>query len=142
MDLLRRQLQEDYDKEDLTSEGLQIFSTFDPYVQKITEQVVKSKIKQLDKQKNLNGTLQAAVIVTNTNNADVLAIVGDKQPTYAGFNRALDALRPVGSLIKPAVYLTAIQQQNKYSLATLIEDKAITLKAQDGKLWSDRKSVV
>ena len=138
MDLLRRQLQEDYDKEDLTSEGLQIFSTFDPYVQKITEQVVKSKIQQLDRQKNLKGTLQAAVIVTNTNNADVLAIVGDKQPTYAGFNRALDALRPVGSLIKPAVYLTAIQQQNKYSLATLIEDKGITLKAQDGKLWSPR----
>ena len=138
MDLLRRQLQEDYDKDDLSSEGLQIFSTFDPYVQKITEQVVKSKINQLDKQKNLNGTLQAAVIVTNTNNADVLAIVGDKQPTYAGFNRALDALRPVGSLIKPAVYLTAIQEKEKYSLATIIEDKGITLKAQDGQLWSPR----
>ena len=138
MDLLRRQLQEDYDKDDLSSEGLQIFSTFDPYVQKITEQVVKSKVNQLDKLKNLNGTLQAAIIVTNTNNADVLAIVGDKQPTYAGFNRALDALRPVGSLIKPAVYLTAIQQKDKYSLSSIIEDKGITLKAKDGKLWSPR----
>ena len=138
MDLLRRQLQEDYDKEDLTSEGLQIFSTFDPYVQKIAEQVVKSKIKQLDKQQNLKGTLQGAVIVTNTNNADVLAVVGDKQPTYAGFNRALDALRPVGSLIKPAVYLTAIQQKDNYSLVSLIEDKNITLKAQGGELWSPR----
>lgn len=138
MDLLRRQLQQDYEKEDLTSEGLQIFSTFDPYVQKIAEEVVKKKVKQLDKQHNLDGKLQSAVIVTNTNNADVLAIVGDKQPAYAGFNRALDALRPVGSLIKPAVYLTALQQKNKYSLATIIEDKNITLKAQDGKLWSPR----
>jgi len=138
MDLLRRQLQEDYNKEDLSSEGLQIFSTFDPYVQKIAEQVVKSKIKQLDKQQNLNGMLQGAVIITNTNNADVLAIVGDKQPTYAGFNRALDALRPIGSLIKPAIYLTALQQKNKYSLTTIIDDKSITLKAQDGKLWSPR----
>lgn len=138
MDLLRRQLQQDYDKEDLTSEGLQIFSTFDPYIQKITEHVVKQKVKQLDHQKNLNGRLQSAVIVTNTNNADVLAIVGDRQPTYAGFNRALDALRPVGSLIKPAIYLTAIQQKEKYSLTTTVEDKSITLKAQDGKLWSPR----
>lgn len=138
MDLLRRQLQQDYEKEDLTSEGLQIFSTFDPYVQKIAEQVVTSKVKQLDKQKSLNGRLQSAVIVTNTNNADVLAIVGDRLPTYAGFNRALDAFRPVGSLIKPAVYLTAVQQKNKYSLVTLIEDKKITLKAQGGKLWSPR----
>ena len=138
MDLLRRQLQEDYEKEDLTSEGLQIFSTFDPYIQKITENVVKNKIKQLDKQKNLNGALQSAVIVTNTNNADVIAMVGDKQPAYAGFNRALDALRPIGSLIKPAVYLTAIEKKDKYSLTTLIEDKNITLKSQDGNLWSPR----
>lgn len=138
MDLLRRQLQQDYAKEDLTSEGLQIFSTFDPYVQKITEQAVKSKVKQLDQQKRLQGTLQSAVIVTNTNNADVLAVVGDKEPTYAGFNRALDAMRPIGSLIKPAVYLTAIQQKDRYSLVTKIEDEAITLKAQDGKLWSPR----
>lgn len=138
MDLLRRQLQQDYNKEDLTSEGLQIFSTFDPYVQKITEQVVKEKVKQLDKQKDLQGSLQSAIIVTNTNNADVLAIVGDKQSGYAGFNRALDALRPVGSLIKPAIYLTALQQKNKYSLATIIQDKNITLKSQDGTLWSPR----
>ena len=138
MDLLRRQLQQDYNKEDLTSEGLQIFSTFDPYVQKITEEIVSLKVKQLDKQKNLKGKLQSAVVVTNTNNADVIAVVGDAQPNYAGFNRALDALRPVGSLIKPAVYLTALQQKDKYSLITLLEDKNITLKAQDGKLWSPR----
>lgn len=138
MDLLRRQLQQDYKKEDLTSEGLQIFSTFDPYAQKIAEHVVKSKVKELDRQKNLNGKLQSAVIITNTSNAEVLAIVGDKQPTYAGFNRALDALRPIGSLVKPAIYLTALQQKDKYTLSTLIEDKSITLKSQDGSLWTPR----
>lgn len=138
MDLLRRQLQQDYKREDLTSEGLQIFSTFDPYIQKIAENAVKLKVNQLDKQNKLNGNLQSSVIVTNTNNADVLAIVSDKQPTYAGFNRALDALRPIGSLIKPAIYLTALQDTNKYSLSTLIEDKTITLKAKGGELWSPR----
>ena len=138
MDLLRRQLQKDYNKQDLTSEGLQIFSTFDPYVQKTAEKVVKQKLKQLDDKNNLGGLLQTAVIVTNTNNAAVLAVVGDKQPAYAGFNRALDALRPVGSLIKPAIYLTALERKNKYSLASLIEDKNITLKSEDGSLWSPR----
>lgn len=138
MDLLRRQLQKDYNKEDLTSEGLQIFSTFDPYVQKTAEKAVKQRLKQLDDKNNLGGLLQTAVIVTNTNNAAVLAVVGDKQPTYAGFNRALDALRPVGSLIKPAIYLTALERKNKYSLASLIVDKNITLKSEDGSLWSPR----
>ena len=138
MGLLRRQLQQDYNKDDLTSEGLQIFSTFDPYVQKISEQAVKDNVKKLDSQQNLKGRLQSAVIVTNTNNADVLAVVGDKQPRYAGFNRALDALRPIGSLVKPAVYLTALQQKNKFSLITSVEDKSITLKSEDKKLWSPR----
>ena len=138
MDLLRRQLQKDYDKEDLTSEGLQIFSTFDPYIQKVAEQAVKKKVAQLDKLNNLNGTLQSAVIVTNTNNADVLAVVGNKHPTYAGFNRALDAIRPIGSLIKPAVYLTAIEQKDKYSLSTIIEDTSISLQEKDGNIWSPR----
>ena len=136
MDLLRRQLQQDYDREDLTSEGLQIFSTFDPYVQRITEDVVAQKVKQLDSQRHLEGKLQSAVIVTNTNDADVIAMVGDKDPSYAGFNRALDALRPVGSLIKPAVYLTALLQEDKYSLITPVEDSSITLKSEDNKLWS------
>lgn len=136
MDLLRRQLLQDYEKEDLSSEGLQIFSTFDPYVQKITEDVVKENISQLDTQKHLNGKLQTAVIVTNTNNADVIAMVGDKDPTYAGFNRALDAKRPIGSLIKPAIYMTALLQSDKYSLVTPVEDSSISLKAEDGKIWS------
>ena len=138
MSLLRRQLQKDYNKEDLSSEGLQVFSTFDPYIQKITESVVKEKVKRLDRKKNLRGNLQSAVIVTNTNNADVLAIVGDKRPSYSGFNRALDALRPIGSLIKPAIYLTALERENEYSLSTFIQDKSITLKSQDGTLWSPR----
>lgn len=119
MDLLRRQLQKDYKTSDLNSEGLQIFSTFDPYIQHIAERVVKSQVQKLDKKNNLQGHLQTAVIVTNTSSADVLAVVGDKNPTYAGFNRALDAYRAVGSLIKPAVYLTALANKNKYSLVTV-----------------------
>lgn len=138
MDLIRRQLQRDYDTSDLNSEGLHIFSTFDPFIQTITEAVVKEKVSQLDEQQNLKGQLQSAVIVTNTNSASVVAMVGDKQPTYSGFNRALDALRPIGSLIKPAVYLTAINQSKNYSLISILEDKKITLKAEDGKLWSPR----
>ncbi len=138
MELLKRQLQQDYKSEDLSSEGLHIFSTLDPYVQKVTEQQVIAKVRQLDKQQGLKGTLQTAVIVTNINNADVIAVVGDREPGYAGFNRAIDASRPIGSLIKPAIYLTALQQAQRYSLSTMLDDKPITLKGQDGQLWSPR----
>ncbi len=138
MGLLRQQLRQDYNAEDLSSEGLRIFSTLDPYIQKVTEQQVRSQVAQLDSKRGLQGKLQAAVVITNINSAEVVAVVGDRNPAYAGFNRAVDALRPVGSLIKPAIYLTALQQSGRYTLASLIDDKPLTLEAEDGTRWSPR----
>ena len=53
----------------------------------------------------------------------------------SGFNRALDARRPIGSLVKPAVYLTALET-GRYTAATLIEDAPIELKLADGSVWA------
>ncbi len=136
MDLVRRQLREEYRKEDLTSEGLQIFTTLDPYVQKQAEQALNKRVEMLDRQRGLNGTLQGAVVVTSTTGGEVLALVSDRDSRYAGFNRALDAVRPIGSLIKPAVYLTALDRPQQFTLATPIEDTPLTLQGQDGKRWS------
>ena len=136
MDLMRRQLQRDYRPEDLTSEGLRIFTTFDPRLQQAAEQALRRRAQLLDLQRNLQGQLQGAVIVTDTTSGEVLAVVGDRQPRYAGFNRALDAQRQIGSLIKPAVYLTALEQPDKYTLATSVNDTPIRLQAPDGTVWS------
>jgi len=138
MDLVRRQLKEDYREKDLTSEGLRIFTTLDPWVQNTVEETVKHQIKSLDRQRGLNGQLQSAVIITNTTNGEVLAMLGDRKPGYAGFNRVLDAQRPVGSLMKPAVFLTAIEKHRQYNLLTRIDDAAITLQAQGGTTWAPK----
>ncbi len=136
MDLVRRQLQRDYRQEDLTSEGLRIFTTFDPRVQQAAEQALRRRVQLLDLQRGLQGQLQGAVIVTDTTSGEVLAVVGDRQPQYAGFNRALDAQRQIGSLIKPAVYLTALEQPDKYTLATTLNDTPIRMQGPDGTIWS------
>lgn len=138
MALVRRQLKEDYREKDLTSEGLRIFTTLDPWVQYSVEETVKQQVKSLDRQRGLNGQLQAAAIITNTTNGEVLAMLGDRKPGYAGFNRVLDAQRPVGSLMKPAIFLTAIEKTNQYNLLTQIDDSAITLQAQGGTTWSPK----
>lgn len=138
MDLVRRQLKQDYREKDLTSEGLQIFTTFDPSVQQSVEETVKRQVKRLDRQRGLKGQLQAAVIITNTTNGEVLAMLGDRKPGYAGFNRVLDAQRPVGSLMKPAVFLTAIEQSDQYNLLSLIDDGVISLQSQGGTIWTPR----
>ena len=130
IDLVRRQLKQDYKEEDITSEGLQIFTTMDPIVQLDSEKALSNRIKRLQKSRDYAGDeLQGAVIVSSVNGAEVQAVVGGKNPRFAGFNRALDAVRQIGSLIKPAVYLTALDRPDEYTLTTGIEDKAIKLRS-------------
>jgi penicillin-binding protein 1B len=74
-------------------------------------------------------------VVTSVAQGEVLALVGGRNTEYAGFNRALDAVRSVGSSIKPVVYLTALAQPERYSLVTPIADKPISLRA-GGELWT------
>jgi Membrane carboxypeptidase (penicillin-binding protein) len=80
--------------------------------------------------------------VTDPQTGEVLALIGGRETRYEGFNRALDALRPIGSLVKPAVYLAALEQG--YTLATPLQDEPFELKQPDGSSWQpqnfDRRS--
>ncbi|WP_372780225.1 penicillin-binding protein 1B [Litorivivens sp.] len=133
VDLVRRQLRRDYRNADLANEGLRIFTPFDPLVQRHAERALTATLEQLGAQQ---AELQGAMTVTSVDNADVVAVVGGRRPRFAGFNRALDALRPIGSLIKPAIYLTALQQPQNYTLATFVDDNPIAVKNPDGSLWT------
>lgn len=136
--LVRRQLRRDYREEDLRSEGLRIFTTLDPLVQENTEQAVRERMPALDKKYGLPaGTLETAAVVTSVAQGEVLALVGGRKQGFAGFNRALDAVRPIGSLIKPVIYLTALSQPRRYSLLTPLADKPVSLRA-GGQLWQPK----
>src|SRR5690606_36319492 len=78
--------------------------------------------------------LEGAVVVTSPHNAEVLALVGSRQSGYDGFNRALDARRPIGSLIKPVVYLAALESK-RYTLASAIDDAPIEIQLENGQSW-------
>ncbi|HFQ14062.1 MAG TPA: penicillin-binding protein 1B [Gammaproteobacteria bacterium] len=136
MDLVRRQLRHDYRPEDLRAEGLRIFTSLDPALQQQVEQAAELWLERLDRRQGLDGKLQAAIVLSDTASGEVLALLGDRRPRYAGYNRALDAARPIGSLIKPAVYLTALQAG--YSFASLLDDTPLTVQGADGTRWSPR----
>ena len=136
--LVKRQLQQDYRLQDLQSTGLRIFTTLDPWLQHATETSVQKHINKLEKRMGFKQpVLEAAAIVTSVDGAEVRAIVGSRRVQYFGFNRALDAQRSIGSLAKPAVYLTALTS-GRYNWSTIIDDKAVSVSGQDGSLWQPR----
>lgn len=132
IDLVKRQLREVYHNSDLTSNGLKIYTSFDPRIQRHAEQAIIQGLNAREDKK-----LQAAMVVTQPETGEVLAVVGGSKPRYSGFNRALDAKRSIGSVVKPVVYLTALSKPKQYNLATMIDDSPITIET-DGKQWSPR----
>ncbi|PKM12182.1 MAG: penicillin-binding protein 1B [Gammaproteobacteria bacterium HGW-Gammaproteobacteria-3] len=135
MQLVKRQLTEEYQDDDLTSEGLKIFTTLEPGVQNALEQTLERKIPELEKNRRVHD-LEAAVIVTRREGGEIVGMAGGKEATNAGFNRALDAVRPIGSLIKPVVYLTALEYPDKYTAITRVSDTQIKVKGSHGKVWA------
>lgn len=133
LDLVRQQLAGEYREEDLKSNGLQIITTLDPNIQYQVERGLEETLGAFASQPKFKN-LQGAVVVTSRETGEVLAVAGGKQPLDHGFNRALNANRPIGSLVKPAVYLAALERG--YSLASPLEDTAITLNTAGSSPWS------
>ncbi|BAO45001.1 penicillin-binding protein 1B [Thiolapillus brandeum] len=140
IDLVRRQLRQDYQEEDLTSEGLRIFTTLDPWAQQILDTQIARGLSALEKsrRKLAAGSLQAAMVLVSPQGGEIRALSGGRNAGYAGFNRALDARRSIGSLIKPVIYLLALSRPREYSLVTLLEDEPVNLKDARGRVWSPK----
>jgi penicillin-binding protein 1B len=135
LDLVRRQLREDYQEQDLTEAGLTVFSTLDPLLQEKAEIALSDELERQDKsgRKAAQG-LEGSLVVTTPQTGEVVAVVGGRRASFDGFNRALDMQRPIGSLAKPLVYLAALQS-GRYTPASTILDEPIELKLENGDLW-------
>ena len=137
LDLARRQLNEQYDEELLLSEGMEIYTTMDLVIQQAADRALKESIEKIEKAKKIEaGKLQGAIVVLRASSGEILALTSDRDTDYAGFNRALDAKRSIGSLVKPAVYLTAFEQSNRYTLMSTVADSPLTIIDDSGKKWS------
>ena len=138
MGLVKRELANDYGSDAIKKDGLKLFTSLDPVIQEKAENALKSRIEKLDGKRNnrqLNDLLQGAVIVSDIVSGEIRAIVGDRNPSFAGFNRAIDAYRQTGSIIKPSVYLAALQHPDSFNWTTPILDTKFSLTGSDGSVW-------
>lgn len=137
VDLVKRQLIGQYPEADLTNEGLHIFTTLEPRAQEALETRLADGLPALEKGRKMKpATLEGAGVITSVEDGKVLALVGGREVRYPGFNRALDARRPIGSLAKPFVYLAALMQPDRYNLATTLQDEPIELESPPGTKWA------
>ncbi len=131
LDLVKRQLQSSYPAEDLAQRGLEIFTAFDPRAQHNLEQGLARGLARF-----AEPALQAAVVIADYPSGDVRALVSDRTTDYPGFNRALMAQRPIGSLIKPLLLYGLLE--SGYTLASPVVDEPIRIRQSNGRIWEPR----
>lgn len=143
IDLVKRQLRRDYRDDDLSSEGLMVFTSLDPISQFKAEKALLDTLAQLQATHGeAAANVQGSMVVTDPQTGEVLAVIGDRNTRNQGFNRALDAMRPIGSLVKPAIYLKAFEEG--YTLISDLDDSPFSLSLPNQPAWEpqnfDRQS--
>lgn len=145
LDYVRRELERDYDPDAVNYPGLNVFTSLDPRAQAAIERAVEQEMTRLDaRRKSKKRPLETAIVVTAPGTGEVVALVGSRHAIASGFNRALDARRPIGSLVKPVVYLAAIES-GRYHAASILDDSPIEVRQRNGDNWRpqnfDRESL-
>ncbi|TGG94179.1 penicillin-binding protein 1B [Natronospirillum operosum] len=135
LDLVRRQLRLWYREEVLSHDGLHIHTTIDIYAQDRAQAAMTRQLSALEQQYGIAaGSLQGALILADRSTGAVRAVIGGRNSIPGGFNRALDARRPVGSLLKPPLYLAAMESGQHW--LTPVDDSPVIVVGRDGSEWT------
>jgi penicillin-binding protein 1B len=146
VDLVRDQLVQKLGERDFNSEGLHIYTSLDPDLQRLATTAVGSIIhvvdERVDKQHALDKKRgiayvypQVALVALNPHTGQVLAMVGGRSYGNSQLNHAV-AKRPTGSIFKPFVYASAFAtaaegtmlpgQTKLFSPLTMLKDEQTT----------------
>jgi penicillin-binding protein 1B len=151
VDLVHEQLLQKIGERDANLEGLRIYTTLDPDLQRIATGAVDSTVHMVDEQVDKVHARdrkagksydypQVALIALNPHTGQVLALVGGRSYGTSQLNHAV-AHRPTGSIFKPFVYAaafaTAVEgtplegQDHLFSPVTMLNDQQTTYEVGD-----------
>lgn len=145
-DYLKKELADNYTQEDLTAEGLRIFTSLDMELQADAETALQTGLARLEKRyrhlrrKVKKDDLQGAIVVIKPQTGEIKAMVGGRDYQQSQFNRVAQSKRQPGSIFKPFVYIAALTYGSKatgrpYSPSTLVDDTQFTW-TFDNQDWS------
>ncbi len=133
LELVNRQLKELLTDKETLDAGVRVFTYLDLQKQEAMEESISQSLPYLERRPNTE-QLEAAMVSVNRQVGGVSALVAGRDMRYSGFNRVLDTKRNIGSLVKPAVYLSALQLK-QYHLGTVLKDEPLEVKDEQGNVW-------
>ncbi|UOQ94996.1 penicillin-binding protein [Halobacillus shinanisalinarum] len=107
--------------------GYHIYTTLKKNQQKELEQSIDQTID--------NGSeIQTASVIMDSQTGAVTALAGGKDYAKSAYNRATEAERMVGSIIKPFLYYAALLRD--YTPLTMVASKPTSFELKNGKVYS------
>jgi penicillin-binding protein 1B len=144
VDYLRRELAENYSNDELTKEGLRIFTSLDLRLQRIAERSLSEGLNKLEqaypglRRRAEDDPLEGSIIVIRPQTGEIKAMVGGRSYQKSQFNRVFQARRQPGSVFKPFVYLAALMSGTdggrKFTPVTMVDDSPFTWN-YEGQEW-------
>jgi penicillin-binding protein 1B len=145
VDRVLQEMARDYGIKDVKGRGLQIYTAIDLNAQDTAARTIEAGLSALEKGsrrlRRPDQPLQGAMIDVDVPTGEIRALIGGRNYDVNQFNRALNAQRQIGSLVKPFVYATAFEpslSSQNITPATLVSDTRFVYKRRFSDDWSPR----
>lgn len=159
MDLIRRELDNILEDEDIRLGGLVVHTTLDLDLQNSAIDSLNTHLDQLEsrkgykhptrkaylalpkdtREKTTPNYVQGAVVVIDNSTGALLVVVGGRDAEESRFNRAIQSRRQVGSLFKPFVY-TAFFEKGFSPSTSVSDNRIVPGEIKGGGRWSPRNA--
>jgi membrane peptidoglycan carboxypeptidase len=110
--------------------GLKIYTTLDSDAQEYLEEAISNNME------GANSSLQVAGIMIDPDTGGVMALMGGVDYNSSVYNRATDAVRQVGSTMKPYLYYTALE--NGFTSASSFISEKTTFSFSNGTTYTPK----
>jgi penicillin-binding protein 1A len=153
LEYVRQYLENRYGADRIYHDGLKVYTTLDPYLERVAEDSMEAHVKRIEDTHHYDQTrasyekaleengkdvglpryLQSAVVAIEPQSGYIRAMVGGRNFKQSSFNRAVQAQRQPGSAFKPFIYISALE--NGYTPADIVLDAPIVLDMPNGDVW-------
>ncbi len=119
----------------IAREALDVRTTIQPLIQALAEGAVEDGYAEVVKAHPNAAGAQVAAVVMRASDGAIVAQVGGRDWEKSQFDRASDAVREIGSTVKPLTLLFALEADPTLSPGFQLNDAPLT-RTSDGKDWS------